>query len=309
MQLRIRSARWEADHILGFRFEPLRGEKLPAFSAGSHIEVTLQPGLKRSYSLLNDPSEADVYEIGVQLDPESRGGSQHIHEHWRPGQVVEVSEPRNLFPLNEEASHSILIAGGIGITPMLSMMERLKRLGRSWELRYAVRSRNRAAFLERLEGLDNVQVTIDDEPSTPRLDLQGLIGSAPAAAHVYCCGPSGMLTAFREHGGPLGERMHFEYFASDAKAATDGGYRLQLQRSGKVIEVAAGETMLDALLGAGLDVGFACFEGVCGSCRVPVIDGVPDHRDQFLTQAEKDANTAVMACCSGACTATLTLDL
>ncbi|MDM0015205.1 PDR/VanB family oxidoreductase [Variovorax sp. J22P168] len=309
MQLRIRSARWEADHILGFRLEPLRGENLPAFTAGSHIEVSLQPGLKRSYSLLNDPAEQDVYEIGVQLDPESRGGSQHIHEHWRPGQVIEVSEPRNLFSLDEDASHSILIAGGIGITPMLSMMERLKSLGRSWELRYAVRSRNRAAFLERLEGLENVQVTIDDEPSTPRLDLQGLIRSAPPRAHVYCCGPTGMLSAFREHGGPLGDRMHFEYFASDAKVACEGGYRLQLQRSGKVIEVAAGDTMLDALLGAGVDVGFACFEGVCGSCRVPVLDGVPDHRDQFLTQAEKDANNAVMACCSGARTASLTLDL
>jgi ferredoxin-NADP reductase len=309
MQLRIRSVRWEADHILGFRLEPLRGERLPAFTAGSHVEVTLQPGLKRSYSLLNDPADTDVYEIGVQLDPESRGGSQHIHDHWRPGQVIEVGEPRNLFALDESASHSILIAGGIGITPMLSMMQRLEGLGRSWELRYAVRSRNRAAFLERLEGLANAQVTIDDEPSTPRLDLQALIRSAPPKAHVYCCGPTGMLSAFREHGGSLGDRMHFEYFASDAKVACDGGYRLQLQRSGKVIEVAAGDTMLDALLGAGLDVGFACFEGVCGSCRVPVLDGVPDHRDQFLTQAEKDANTAVMACCSGARTATLTLDL
>jgi ferredoxin-NADP reductase len=309
MQLRIRSACWEADHILGFRLEPLRGARLPAFTAGAHVEVTLQPGLKRSYSLLNDPAEQDVYEIGVQLDPESRGGSQHIHEHWRPGQVIEVSEPRNLFPLNEDAGHSILIAGGIGITPMLSMMSRLQRLGRSWELHYAVRSRNRAAFLERVEGLENVQVTIDDEPATPRLDLKGLLASVPTAAHVYCCGPAGMLGAFREHGGALGERMHYEYFASDAKVACDGGYRLQLQRSGKVIDVAAGETMLDALLGVGVDVGFACFEGVCGSCRVSVVDGVPDHRDQFLTQQEKDANNAVMACCSGARTPTLTLDL
>lgn len=309
MQLRIRSARWEADHILGFRLEPLRGERLPAFTAGAHVEVTLQPGLKRSYSLLNDPSEPDAYEIGVQLDPESRGGSQHIHEHWRPGQVIEVSEPRNLFPLHEGANHSILIAGGIGITPMLSMMERLKGLGRSWELHYAVRSRNRAAFLDRLEQLPNVQVNIDDDPSTARLDLQALIASTPRDAHVYCCGPAGMLAAFREHGGRLGERMHFEYFASDAKVACDGGYQLQLRRSKKVIDVAAGETMLDALLGAGVDVGFACFEGVCGSCRVGVVDGVPDHRDQFLTQEEKDANSAVMACCSGARTPTLTLDI
>lgn len=309
MQARIRSIRWEADHILGFRLEPLRGSSFPSFTPGAHVEVTLQPGLKRSYSLLNDPAKPDVYEIGVQLDPESRGGSQYIHEHWRPGQVTDVSEPRNLFPLKEDAGHSILIAGGIGITPMLSMMARLEGLGRSWEMHYAVRSRNRAAFLEQLEGLHNVQVTIDDEPDTPRLDLKGLIASAPVDSHVYCCGPSGMLTAFREQGGPLGDRMHFEYFSADAEVACDGGYSLRLKRSDKVIEVAPGETMLDALLGAGVDVGFACFEGVCGSCRVPVIEGVPDHRDQFLTQAEKDANNAVMACCSGALTTSLTLDI
>ena len=309
MKVRIRSAHWEADHIMGFRLEPLRGETLPPFTAGAHIEVSLQPGVKRSYSLLNDPSERDVYEIGVQLDPESRGGSQFVHEHWRPGQVIEVSEPRNLFALHEEARHTVLIAGGIGITPMLAMMARLEQLGRSWELRYAIRSRDRAAFLDRLEGRPNVHLTIDDEPDSPRLDLKGLIATVAPDSHVYCCGPSGMLAAFREHGGPLGDRMHFEYFASDAKAAVEGGYRLKLQRSGKVIEVPPGETMLDTLLAAGVDVGFACYEGVCGSCRIGVLDGVPDHRDQFLTQAEKDANTAVMACCSGALTSTLVLDL
>lgn len=309
MQARIRSVRWEADHILGFRLEPLRGARFPAFTAGAHVEVTLQPDLKRSYSLLNDPSDQDGYEIGVQLDPESRGGSQHIHEHWRPGQVIEVSEPRNLFPLKEDARHSILIAGGIGVTPMLAMMARLEALGRSWEMHYAVRSRNRAAFLERLEGRDNVFITIDDEPDTPRLDLPRLIASVPAESHVYCCGPGGMLNAFREHAGPLGERMHFEYFSADTNVAVEGGYTLQLRRSARVIPVAAGETMLDALLAAGVEVGFACYEGVCGSCRVQVVEGVPDHRDHFLTQDEKDANNAVMACCSGARTPSLTLDL
>ncbi len=309
MQVRIRSVCWEADHIQGFRLEPLRGSSLPPFTAGAHIEVTLRPGLKRSYSLLNAPSQENAYEIGVQLDPESRGGSRHIHEHWRAGQLVEISAPRNLFPLKEDASHTVLIAGGIGITPMLSMVSRLQSLGQSWELHYAVRSRDRAAFLERLEGLPNVRVTVADESSTPRLDLREIINAAPVDSHVYCCGPSKMLTAFREHGGLLGERMHFEYFAADSEAAVDGGYRLRLERSGKTIQVAAGETMLDALLGAGIDVGFACSEGVCGSCRIPVLGGVPDHRDQFLTQAEKDSNTSVMPCCSGSHTPSLTLDL
>jgi vanillate O-demethylase ferredoxin subunit len=309
MQARIRAVRWEAEDILSFRLEPLAGEQFPAFTAGAHVDVSLQPGLARSYSLLNDPADRDAYEVGVQLDPASRGGSSHIHRAWRAGQVVEVSAPRNNFPLKEDAGRTVLIAGGIGITPMLSMIARLERLGRSWELHYGARSRSRAAFLDRLEAKDNVRVTIDDEPDTPRLNLRELIGSAPAGAHLYCCGPAGMLEAFRTQGAALGDRLHFEYFSADTEIASEGGFRLQLQRSGKVLEVNPGETMLDALLNAGVDVGFACSEGICGTCRVPVLDGVPDHRDHFLTQEEKNSNCAVMVCCSGARTSSLTLDI
>ncbi|HSW19079.1 MAG TPA: PDR/VanB family oxidoreductase [Ramlibacter sp.] len=309
MQARIRSVRWEADDVLGFRLEPLAGERFPAFTAGAHIDLWLQPGLARSYSLLNDQSDGDVYEVGVQLDPQSRGGSRHIHEQWRPGQLIEVSAPRNNFPLKEDASRTIFVAGGIGITPMLSMIARLESLGRDWELHYAVRTRSRAAFLDRLEGRGKVHLAIADEPDTPRLDLKALLASAPSGAHLYCCGPAGMLAAYREHGAALGERLHFEYFSADTQVANEGGFRLQLKRSGKTIEVNAGDTMLDALLNAGVDVGFACFEGVCGSCRVPVLDGRPDHRDSFLTQEEKNANCAVMVCCSGALTSSLTLDI
>lgn len=309
MKARIRTVRWEAEDILGFRLEPLPGEHFVPFTAGAHVDLQLRPGLTRSYSLLNDPAERDAYEIAVQLDAASRGGSRHIHEEWRAGQLVEVSQPRNNFPLQEDSAHTILVAGGIGITPMLSMIVRLQSLGRSWELHYAARNRRRAAFLDRLEAFGQVHVTIDDEPATPRLDLEALLSSAPNDAHVYCCGPAGMLAAYREHGAALGPRLHYEYFAADTEAACEGGFRLQLRRSGKVVEVQPGETMLDALLNAGVDVGFACSEGVCGSCRVPVLDGVPDHRDLFLTQQERDANDAVMVCCSGARTSCLTLDL
>lgn len=309
MQARIREMRWEAQDVLSFRLEPLPGERFPAFTAGAHVDVILGPGLARSYSLLNDPAERDVYEIAVQLDPESRGGSAHIHQQWRAGQVVEISAPRNNFPLYEEAAQTILVAGGIGITPMLSMIARLERLRQPWQLHYAVRSRPRAAFLDRMEAYETVQVTVDDETETPRLDLRRLLASVPLNAHVYCCGPQGMLAAFREHGAMLGNRLHFEYFSADSEAATDGGYRLELKRSCKSIDVQSGETMLDALLNAGINVGFACSEGICGSCRVAVLDGVPDHRDQFLTPEEKEANQAVMVCCSGARTPALVLDL
>ena len=131
MKARVRSVRWEAQDILGFRLEPLPGAHLAPFTAGAHVDVALRPGLTRSYSLLNDPREHGAYEIAVQLDPATRGGSRHIHEEWRAGQLVEVSEPRNNFPLEENSAHTVLVAGGIGITPMLSMIPRLQRLGLS----------------------------------------------------------------------------------------------------------------------------------------------------------------------------------
>lgn len=309
MRARIRSSRWEAEGILAYRLEPLAGEHFPAFSAGAHIELALAPGLLRSYSLLNDPAERDVYELGIQLDADSRGGSHFVHTQWRVGQVVEISEPRNHFPLVESAARSILIGGGIGITPLLSMAARLQALQRPWELHYAARSRACAPFLDRLAALPAVQLTIDDEPDTPRLDLQRLLEAVPEDAHVYCCGPERMLDAYRAHGQHLGERLHFEYFAASTELANGGGYRLQLQRSGRQIAVEAGETMLDALLNAGVDVPFACSGGICGTCRVGVIDGLPDHRDLFLSDAEKAANDSVLVCCSGARSPLLTLDL
>jgi ferredoxin-NADP reductase len=309
MKARIRSARWEAPAVLSFTLEPLAGEHFPPFAAGSHVNVTLQSGLIRSYSLLNDPAQADRYEIGVQLDEGTRGGSKHVHESWRPGQLIEISAPTNNFPLAEPATHSVLIAGGIGLTPMLSMLARLDRLGKPWELHYACRSRERAAFLDRVGHLPYVRLYVDDEPAVGGLDLKAVIAAAPAGAHFYCCGPQGMLDAYRSLVKPMGERGHYEYFSADVAAADEGGYSLALARSKKIVPVAAGETMLDALLNAGVDVPFACSEGICGTCRVNVVDGVPDHRDQFLSAEEKAGNRCVMVCCSGSQTSTLTLDL
>ncbi len=309
MQARIRSCRWQAQDIVSYRLEPLAGEHFPAFTAGGHIEVALGSGLARSYSLLNHPSQPDVYEIAVQLDANSRGGSRLIHERWRAGQVIEISAPRNHFPLHEEAPHTVLIGGGIGITPLLSMMARLDELQRPWELHYAARSRTCVPFIDRLEASPHVYLTIDDEPATPRLDIKRVLDAVPADAHVYCCGPERMLDAYRTHGERLGDRLHFEYFAASTDPANEGGYRVRLQRSGKEVPVEAGETMLDALLNAGVNVPFACSEGICGTCRIDVVDGVPDHRDHFLTPDEKASNRCILVCCSGARSPVLTLDL
>lgn len=310
MQARLRFIRWEAQDILSFVLEPLAGGLMPPFEPGAHIDVHLAPGLTRSYSLVNDPAVRGSYEIAVHLAPGSRGGSRHIHERWRAGEILEISAPKNNFPMVEDASHTVLIAGGIGVTPMLPMIARLNRLGRSWEMHYVAASPDRAAYVGHLEGHDGVTIAFDGMPGGQRLDLKAICDAAPADAHLYCCGPSGMLDAFvAVNAWRPPAHVHIEYFSAETDIASDGGYTLELARSGKTIAVEEGETMLDALLSAGVDVGFACAEGVCGTCEVKVLDGIPDHRDHFLTEQDKAANTSIMVCCSGAKSSRLVLDL
>lgn len=310
MQTFIRSIRWEAEGINSYILEPVGGGLLPAFEPGAHIDVQLKPGLARSYSLVNDPAVRGYYEIAVHHAIESRGGSRHIHQEWRVGDVVEISAPKNNFPMVEDASHSVLIAGGIGITPMLPMIARLERLGRSWELHYVAATPERAAYADRLEAHDRAEIVYDGIPGGQRLDLKAICVAAPADAHLYCCGPTGMLDAFVAINAdrPKGH-AHIEYFSAETELATEGGYTLQLARSGKTVAVEEGDTMLDALLSAGVDVGFACSEGICGTCEVKVLAGIPDHRDHFLTEEDRAANKSIMVCCSGCKSGSLVLDL
>ncbi len=310
MKARITNIRWESTTINAFRLEPLSGESFPPFTAGAHIDVNLSNGLIRSYSLYNDPAQSNLYEIGVQKDPESRGGSVHIHNTWKAGDIVEISEPKNNFPLHEDAPETILIAGGVGVTPMLSMIARLETLNKPWRLYYGAKSSVRAAFTKKLQDRQEVMICIADDPVAPKLDLDSIILEASPEAHIYCCGPQGMLEAFvaKTAQRPSG-RSHIEYFNASTEIATGGGYSLILAQSGQTIEVNEGETMLDAMLDAGVDIGFACLEGVCGTCKVKVLNGVLDHRDHFLTEEEKSANSAVIPCCSTARSETLELDI
>lgn len=310
MRARLRSIRWEAEGANAYELEPLPGARLPPFEAGAHVDVTLAPGLTRSYSLANDPSERDRYLLGVLLDESGRGGSRHVHERWRVGDILEITAPINDFPLDETAPCSILIAGGIGVTPILAMAARLRGLSRSWAFHYVCRTRSRAAFLDRVEALPEATVYFDEEPGGGALDLAGIVAAAPVGAHLYCCGPAGLLDAFEQTMATRPDCVgHLERFASGEAAATDGGFRLVLKRSSQTVEVAPGQSMLDALLDAGVDVSFACTNGICGTCETVVLAGVPDHRDDFLSDAEKAANTKVMLCCSGAKTDVLELAL
>jgi vanillate O-demethylase ferredoxin subunit len=314
VELRVKRITYEAENINSYELVASDGAELPPFTAGAHIDPHLSKGLLRSYSLVNDQRERHRYLIAVNKDPESRGGSGFIHDRIRAGDVVTASCPRNNFALVEDADHSILIAGGIGITPLLSMLRRLESLGRRWELFYAARTRRAAAFLDELNQVRpnhlNVHVDFDDERKGRVFDLNGIVERAPANAHLYCCGPTSMLQAFEAatEGRPA-DLVHVEYFKAKHAAAVEGGFEIRLARSNRIIPVEPGTSILDALLAAGITASYSCMEGLCGTCETRVLDGIPDHRDQFLSKEEQATNKSVMICCSGAKSKTLTLDL
>jgi len=319
LQVRLRSITLEADHILGFELVALPPDNsLPAFTAGAHIDLHLPtPGgaLVRSYSLLNDPRETHRYRIGVNRDPKSRGGSRHVHEVLRVGDVLTISAPRNNFPLDESAPFNVFIAGGIGITPMLGMIARSQALGTPWRLHYAARTRQHAGFLDLLatyQGQPGAELVLnfDQEPGGQMLNLNRVVDALPAGAHVYCCGPLPMLEAYEQATAGLPpERVHREYFAAKEAAATAGGFTVELARSHKTLTVPEGKTILDCLIEIQVEPPFSCREGVCGTCEVRVLDGTPDHRDLVLTDAERAAGDRMMVCCSGAKSPRLVLDL
>jgi vanillate O-demethylase ferredoxin subunit len=316
LQVRVRAVTFEAEGILSFELVPMPPLKeLPAFEAGAHVDLLLPNGLTRSYSLLNAPQERHRYVIAVNKDAASRGGSRYMHETLRVGETLSIHPPRNNFPLDEAAPLSVFIAGGIGITPMLGMIARARALGMRWQLHYAARTRRHAAFLDTLQAwrdMDDGQVSLvfDQEPGATMMDIGGIVRALPADAHVYCCGPLPMLDAFEKATGGLPlERVHREYFAAKEAAATDGGFTVELARSGKTVQVRAGQTILDSLIDIGVEPPYSCREGVCGTCEVRVLEGIPDHRDLVLSVAEQAANNRMMVCCSGAKSKKLVLDL
>lgn len=316
IEVRVRAITWEAEGILGFELVPRHaGQSLPPFTAGAHIDLHMAPGLTRSYSLLNRQDETHRYVIGVNRDAASRGGSRHLHDTVRAGDVLTISPPRNHFALDESATHSVLIAGGIGITPLLAMVRRLASLGRSWELHLAARSRQNAAYVGELEALaaatgHPVRFHFDDEAGGRPLDLGPIVAARPAQAHLYCCGPLPMLETFeRATAGLPPEQVHREYFAAREAVSTEGGYVVELARSGRSLTVPEGQTLLDCLLSIGVEPPYSCREGICGTCEVRVLEGTPDHRDMVLSPAEQAANDRMLICCSGASSSKLVLDL
>ena len=310
----VHTLRHEAQDIISVELRPVEGV-FPAFSAGSHVDVHLTNGLVRSYSLLNDNRERHRYVLGVLKDRNSRGGSRCVHEQLRVGMALTLSTPRNHFALDESATHSVLIAGGIGVTPILCMGRRLQALGHSFEVMYFARSRAHAAFVSDIEAL-GAPITwhFDDEQGGPP-DLQALLSRrAPdAGTHHYACGPAVMLDAFEAQCKALGHaHAHIERFAAVAVAAAAdarASFSVELRQSGLHFEVTPDTTLHQRLLDLQANVPFSCEQGICGSCQTRVIDGVVDHRDSVLTPEEQARNDVMMVCVSGCKSDRLVLDL
>jgi vanillate O-demethylase ferredoxin subunit len=306
----------EAEGICSFELRPVDGDTLPAFDAGAHIDIHITDGLVRQYSLCNDPRERHRYVIGVLHDPASRGGSRTLHEEIREQQVISISAPRNLFALEPAASRHLLLAGGIGITPMLAMAHELSRRGAEFELHYCFRSKERAAFLAALANApfaDRIYLHDDSGPASQKLDAGALLGSPADGTHLYVCGPAGFMNHVLDSADAAGWSkacVHREFFAAaPVDHGQDTAFDVELARSGQVFRIPADRSVFEVLDEAGIEIETSCEQGVCGSCVTRVLAGTPEHRDQFLTAAEQAANDRFTPCCSRARSPRLVLDL
>lgn len=317
IEVTVHERRVEAQGVVSLDLRPKTGQAaLPAFSAGAHVDVEVPlSDLVRQYSLCNDPAESHRYVIGVGRDPASRGGSAALCDRVQAGDTLRISAPRNNFPLAEQAADSILIAGGIGITPLLSMAHRLSQLGSRWTLYLCARTPERAAFLAEAQRLPGVVIPVfDGLPGAAPLDLGAAVALAPKAAHLYCCGPEPLLRAFEQAcAGRDPATVHVEWFRpptpSAGQSTEDQPFTVNLQRSGRSLAVPVGTSILDVLLAAGIDVPHSCCDGVCGTCETRVLAGRPDHRDAVLLGEDAKAQDRVMVCVSRCIGNALTLDL
>ena len=320
LSVRVHRIRTLAEGIREIELRADAGDSLPAFTAGAHIDVQVPaPGgavLVRQYSLAGDPADRSRYLIGVGLDASSRGGSAYLHHTLREGDALRIGAPRNHFPLKEEAGLSRLVAGGIGVTPLVAMARRLSALGRPWELFLCARTPERAAYLPELRALPGGRVVpvFDGVPGGRSIDFAAVFGDAPDDSHFYCCGPGSLMEAFEAAAqGVCADRVHVEWFKPRAPVppveGVDRSFTVKLARQGIELTVPAGKSMLDAILEAGGHVPHSCCDGVCGTCETTVLDGIPDHRDSVLFGADAEANDRIIVCVSRARSATLTLDL
>jgi len=306
--------RWEADGVVSLELESADGVPLPEWSPGAHVDVHLPGGLVRQYSLCGQPGSSS-WRVAVLREPVGRGGSEAVHTVVRPGDVLDAVGPRNNFAL-ESASSYLFIAGGIGITPLVPMLEHSEAVGASWRLFYGGRSAGSMAFADTLLHIHPERVSVLPQDVHGLLDLANLLADPQPGTLVYCCGPEPLLTAVEQQcaaaGWPSGA-LHLERFAARRQPTpppdAEQDFEVVLERTGDCVKVAAGQSVLEALEQHGYEFANSCREGICGTCETAVIDGVPDHRDSLLSEDERAANDTMMICVGRARSAKLVLDL
>ncbi|MCE2512653.1 MAG: Rieske 2Fe-2S domain-containing protein [Acidimicrobiia bacterium] len=301
-----------AEGVAAFELVPLQGV-LPTFQPGAHIDVHLPNGLIRQYSITNGAGQSSCYRIGVKLEPDSTGGSVCLHETVREGDVLAISEPRNNFPLRRDSLRTILLAGGIGITPLLSMAQTLDRMDLGFELHLFVQSEDHIAFRDVVDGLgESVVPHVGLSPPETVGEIRRLVAEHPPHTHLYICGPGPMLEAARLEAAAAGwpdDAVHFEYFKNTTEIDDSSTFDVALARSALTLTVGAGQTILEVLREHGVSVPSSCEQGACGTCVATVLEGEPDHQDVYLNDSDHRAGDRMMTCVSRSKSDRLVLDL
>lgn len=310
-RLEISSTRRQADGVLSLDLRAVDGASLPDWTPGAHIEIELAEGIVRHYSLCGDPNDDQLWRIAVLREPASRGGSKLIHENIRPGHVVSARGPRNNFTL-VDSDRYLFIAGGIGITPILPMVHEVAKRGKPWSLVYGGRKLESMAFVDELGEISGGDLHVMPEDEYGLLDLDRFIGAPRAHTAVYCCGPGPLIDAVEQRcsSWPAGA-LHLERFTPKnvSSRCGDGEFDVQLARSGKCLRVPADRTLLEVLEEAGFEIDNSCRAGICGTCELGVADGIPEHNDDILSDAERDSNQVILPCVSRSKSAVLVVDL
>ena len=301
-----------ANGVVSLKLRSIK-EQLPTFQPGAHIDLHLQNGLVRQYSLINGPGETSYYQIGVKLEKDSNGGSENIHKNIKVGDVLASSAPRNNFPLRRDSVQTIFIAGGIGVTPLLSMSQALESMGLNYKLHYFIQSKEDVAFKEILEKLKgNVIYHIGLSPESTISDIKSILSDPGHAKNLYVCGPGPMLEATREVAYDLNwpdDAVHFEYFKNNNEVDDSSSFEIELARSALTLEVPSGKTILEILRENGVVLPSSCEQGACGTCKVNVLKGKIDHQDVYLNSTEKADGDVIMTCVSRALSGKLILDI
>ncbi|GAA4474956.1 PDR/VanB family oxidoreductase [Rhodococcus olei] len=310
-RMRVARRALVADGVLELVLLPVDGERVPEWTPGAHVGLTLGEGLVRHYSLCGEPTD-DHFRLAILREPESRGGSVFVHDSLAEGDVLTVEAPRNHFPLVPDAPEYVFVAGGIGVTPLLPMIEEVERVGATWRLEYGGRTRASMAYHEELTTRYPSRVRVHPQDEVGLMPLAEILADRDRGVAVYCCGPGPLIEAVEKECGAQGiGDLHFERFSAQAPVAldTDCEFEVVLAVSGQTVPVPVGCTILEAVEKAGVPADSSCRDGTCGTCEVGVLEGRPDHRDFILTDAEKETGDTMLICISRSCSDRLVLDL